>query len=144
MKHFEKRVFTTLACVLLTLLVKAQDIYGEWKTIDDETGEAKSVVEIYENDGKVYGKIVELLQEEDRGRLCTKCEGDDKNKPVKGLVIMKEMKKDGDEYEDGTIFDPKKGKRYDCKIWIDDDNPDILNVRGYVSFFYRTQQWHRK
>ncbi len=139
-----KPILLLSALLTTALCVEAQTIYGEWKTIDDETGEAKSIVKIYEEQGKVYGKIVSLLKEEDKGKLCTKCEGDDKNEPIEGLVIIKDLVADDNEFEDGTIFDPKKGKRYDCEIWLDEDNPDKLNVRGYVGFFYRTQEWFRK
>ena len=57
------------------------------------------------------------------------------------MQIIKNLEQDGDEFEDGTILDPKNGKIYDCKIWLEDDN--TLNVRGYISFFFRTQEWIR-
>jgi len=40
-------------------------------------------------------------------------------------------------------MDPENGKVYDCKVWVDEDEPDKLNVRGYIGFFYRTQNWYR-
>ncbi len=103
-----KPILLLSALLTTALCVEAQTIYGEWKTIDDETGEAKSIVKIYEEQGKVYGKIVSLLKEEDKGKLCTKCEGDDKNEPIEGLVIIKDLVADDNQFEDGTIFDPKK------------------------------------
>lgn len=121
-----------------------QEIIGKWKTIDDDTGEAKSVVEIYQEDDKYYGRIDEILVKEDGAENCSKCEGKYKNTPMKGVVIMNDLEKDGDEYEDGTIIDPENGKTYRCKIWVDEDNPNILNVRGYIAFLYRTQQWVKK
>ena len=57
------------------------------------------------------------------------------------MLIINGLEKDGDEYDDGTILDPKKGKVYDCKIWVDESGD--LQVRGYVAFFYRTQTWKR-
>lgn len=123
---------------------QAQNIVGQWKTIDDDTQETKSIVELYKKDGEIYGKVLQLLLPEDQGKLCTKCTGEDYNKPIEGLVIVKGLSKDGDgEYTGGTIFDSAKGKEYKCKMWIDKDQPDMLNVRGYVAFFYRTQHWHR-
>jgi uncharacterized protein (DUF2147 family) len=56
---------------------------------------------------------------------------------------MRDLEPDGDHFEDGEITDPENGKTYDCKIWLDDNNQDILHVRGYVSFFYKTQDWER-
>ena len=53
---------------------------GYWKTIDDETGDAKSIVKIYEVEGKFYGRIDRLLK--DPTAICTECEGEDKDKPI--------------------------------------------------------------
>ncbi|HGY56933.1 MAG TPA: DUF2147 domain-containing protein [Caldithrix abyssi] len=127
-------------------LLNAQDnsIVGRWKTIDDETGEPKSIVSIYERDGKYYGRIDSLFRKpgEDPDPICDKCPEDDpryKQKTI-GMEIIKDMVKDGDEYVDGTILDPKKGKIYNCKLWIEDGK---LMVRGYILFLYRTQTWYR-
>jgi len=110
---------------------------GYWKTIDDETGDAKSIMKIYQVDDKFYGRIDRLLQDPDL--LCDKCEGDDYNKPVQGMVVMWGMTADGDgEWSGGKIFDPKKGKTYRCSIWLKDGK---LMVRGYLGPFYRTQTW---
>ncbi|WP_103866347.1 DUF2147 domain-containing protein [Aquimarina sp. I32.4] len=59
------------------------------------------------------------------------------------MVIIKNLKKNGNEYGEGTILDPENGKVYRCKIWIGENNQSILNVRGYISFLYRAQQWIR-
>ncbi len=121
----------------------AQSVVGKWKTIDDETGEAKSVVEIYQQNGKIYGKVVDILNPEKRDGLCEKCKGNRKNKPVLGMQIIDGLTKDDDEYSDGKILDPEKGKEYKCKIWLDEDDGNKLYVRGYIAFFYRTQNWYR-
>jgi len=128
--------------IFITGLANAQsEIIGKWKTIDDNTGEAKSIVVIYKKGSKIYGKIDRILKESDRDKLCKECEGEDYNKPIEGMVILKGLQKDGNEYEDGTIMDPENGKVYKCKIWVDEDDPNVLNVRGYIAFLFRTQQW---
>nr|WP_224483633.1 DUF2147 domain-containing protein [Robertkochia sp. 3YJGBD-33] len=127
----------------VTFSANAQSVYGKWKTIDDETGKEKSIVEIYEKDGEVYGKVVEILNKDRVDAVCDLCEGEKKDEPILGMVILEGLEKDGDEYEGGTILDPNKGKVYRCKIWVDEDNPDKLNVRGYIAFLYRTQEWFR-
>lgn len=121
----------------------AQDIFGKWKTIDDETGEAKSIVKIYEENGEVFGKIIDIINPERKNAICNKCEGEDKNKPINGFVLIRNMQKDGMYYEGGTIFDPQKGKKYKCRLGLDEDNKDLLQVRGYIAFFYATQYWER-
>ena len=100
----------------------AQDIYGHWKTVDDETGKAKSIVEIYKEDGKVYGKIVELLDPPRPNPLCEECTGALKDAPIIGLQIIDGLSKDGDEYNDGRILDPNNGKTYKCYITLEDDD----------------------
>ncbi len=127
----------------ISISVTAQDIFGKWKTIDDETGEEKSIVEIYEKDGKVFGKIIEILNPLKKDALCTACEGEDYNKPILGFQLIKNLTKDGDYYKNGSIFDPQKGKMYTCRLGVDADNPDVLEVRGYIAFFYATQYWQR-
>jgi uncharacterized protein (DUF2147 family) len=123
-----------------------ESVLGHWKTIDDETGKAKSIVELSIRNGKLYGKVVEILNPEKRNMLCTLCEGNKKDQPVMGMEIVWDMQWDEDdkEWEDGTILDPNKGSTYDCEIWIDKADPNKLNVRGYVAFFFRTQNWFRQ
>ena len=126
--------------------LSAQSVVGKWKTIDDETNKPKSIVEVYMQDGKVYGKILKLFREpnEDQDPICDKCEGALHNKKIIGMQIINGLEKDGDEWEgDDGILDPAKGTLYDCKIWVDEDDSSILNVRGYIGFFFRTQTWHR-
>ncbi|WP_026916059.1 DUF2147 domain-containing protein [Christiangramia portivictoriae] len=120
----------------------AQGVFGKWEN-RNEQGVVNSIISVYEKDGKVYGKVDRIMREKDRDRLCTACEGDLKNKPVEGMEIMQGLVKDGEEYSDGTIVDPKTGKEYRCKIWIDEEEPDVLNIRGYIALFYQTRTWQR-
>ncbi|NOX89915.1 MAG: DUF2147 domain-containing protein [Calditrichaeota bacterium] len=143
------KYFTILLVLILLglsqLSFAQQDpIIGKWKTIDDETNQPKSIVEIYMRDGKFYGRVDSLFRKpgEDPNPKCDKCPDDDprKDQLVLGMEIIKDMVKDGNEYTGGTILDPKKGKIYRCKLWIEDGK---LKVRGYIAFFYRTQTWYR-
>lgn len=134
----KKILFATIA-LFFSVFHYAQ-IEGKWKTIDDETGKAKSIVEIFKKpNGKYYGKIVQLLIKPENNN-CVNCKDDRKNKPVLGLEIIRGLSKDGDEYDGGTITDPKNGKTYKCTITRDGNK---LNVRGYIGFSLigRTQTW---
>jgi uncharacterized protein (DUF2147 family) len=141
----EKKYISLLFLMLLFVgtNLQSQSVLGEWKAINEENGKAMCIVEIYEEEGQFFGKVIRILKEEDRDRLCTKCEGDMKDMPVEGMVVMDGLQKDGDYYGGGTALDPKSGKEYRCKIWLDQNNSDILNVRGYIAIFYRTQTWER-
>lgn len=122
--------------------VQAQSILGKWKVTND-AGKVNSIIEIYEEDGEVVGEVVRIMKEEDRGKKCSKCDGELKNKPIEGLRLMYGFEKEGEEYTGGTIIDPKSGKEYKGRIWLDENNPDKLKVRGYVAFFYKTKTWER-
>lgn len=140
-----KKLFVSLLmfAVIGTISVSAQTVFGKWKTIDDETGLEKSIVEIYQKDGKVYGKVLQVLEKGKENKVCDECKGDKKNKPVKGMIIVEGLKKDGNEYSGGTILDPKNGKEYKCYITLEEVNK--LKVRGFIGFALlgRTQYWHR-
>ncbi len=140
MKQF---FITTILVVLVCLNSNAQQsIFGKWKTIDDETGDPKSIVEIYERGGQVYGKIVKLFRngDEDPDPICDLCPEDDARygKKIIGMEIIKDLKKEGNEYADGTVLKPDEGKIFRCRIWLEENQ---LKIRGYWGFFYRTQTW---
>ena len=126
----------------LSLSMYSQDILGKWKTVDDETGANKSIVEIYKKDGKIFGKVIKILKPFDEKTLCQNCEGDKKDKPILGMVIIKNLEKDGEYYRNGTIFDAENGKEYKCRIALDKETGK-LQVRGYIAFLYLTQYWIR-
>ncbi len=138
-----KKSFLILMLFLVGSNLVAQSVLGVWKAINEESGKTMCIVEIYEEEGQVFGKITRILKEEDRDRICNKCEGDLKDMPIEGMVVIDGLEKDGDYYSGGTAIDPKSGKEYRCKIWLDEMNPDILKVRGYLMIFYRTQTWER-
>jgi uncharacterized protein (DUF2147 family) len=127
-------------------------IVGTWKTIDDETGKARSHVKIYKaKDGKYYGKIEKLLnrtKEEGDDPYCKVCPKDDYryNKRVIGMSIVSRMKGSSDlkSASGGKILDPKSGKSYKCSMSVADGGKK-LNVRGYmgISALGRTQTWIR-
>ncbi|HSQ45344.1 MAG TPA: DUF2147 domain-containing protein [Lutibacter sp.] len=129
--------------LLLAFVSHSQSITGKWKTIDDETGKERSIIEIYESEGKIYAKIVKLLVKSEENRVCENCKGANKNKPLKGLIVIDGLKKDGNEWNGAKILDPKTGSEYKCYITLEE--PNKLKVRGYLGFALlgRTQYWYR-
>ena len=114
---------------------------GQWNTVDEKTGKVRSTVEVYDQDGKLFAKITGLSEpndEQGKPKTCTACKGDDKDKPIVGLVIVKDLSASGDRYKGGTILDPEDGKVYKAELWVEDGK---LKVRGYLGMFYRTQTW---
>jgi uncharacterized protein (DUF2147 family) len=135
-----RKLLLTFALSFVGVLSFAQ-IEGKWKTIDDETKQAKSIVEIYKKGDQYYGKVSQLLIKPANPN-CVDCKDDRKNKPILGMEIIRGLKKEGDEFTGGTITDPKTGKTYKCTIKREGDK---LNVRGYLGFSLlgRTQTLHK-
>ncbi len=131
-------------CILMMgLSLQAQNIVGKWKTFDDDTGKVRSIIELFERNDRIYGRVSKIMDPEDRDNLCTKCSGEDKNKKIEGLELIKNFRKEGRKYLKGTITNPDNGKIYKAKIWLDEGDSNILHVRGYIGFFYKTLDWKR-
>jgi len=139
------RLVILIYCLISGFLIHSQSIVGTWKTIDDETGKARAVVEIYQVDGLVYGKVIKIYPQpnEPKDPICGKCEDDRKDKKIIGMEIIRELnfEETDQEYTGGEILDPEDGNIYNCKLWVDEKG--FLKVRGYVGFFFRTQTWLR-
>jgi sterol desaturase/sphingolipid hydroxylase (fatty acid hydroxylase superfamily)/uncharacterized protein (DUF2147 family) len=118
-------------------------ITGIWKTIDDETGKAKSLVEISAKNGRLSGKILKIYLQPWEGNdpICRQCPGDNKNDKIVGMTFLWGFKKKDKSWTGGYILDPGNGKTYTSTIWLEDT--DTLKVRGYLGPFYRTQTWRR-
>ena len=124
-------------------VLAADSPVGRWKTVDDKSGQVVSEVQLYEHDGKLFGKIIALTEPTDtqgQPATCTKCTGADKGKPIIGLVIVQGLSLSGDRYKGGTILDPDDGKIYKAELWVEEGT---LKVRGYLGLFYRTQTWFK-
>lgn len=126
----------------MAFCLQAQSIAGSWQTKDDETGEAKSHILIYEADGKFYGKIEKLLRPNAKTH-CDKCPGERKNQALMGMILIVNMVNKDGMLKGGDILDPEKGKWYGCKMWLKEGDPNTLIVRGSLGPFYRTQYWSR-
>lgn len=139
----KQHLYSILFVLAFSFASHAQTALGKWKTIDDETKKPKSVVEIYESNGKIYGRVVEIFDKSKENKVCEDCEGAKKGKPIKGMVLIEGLTKKGSNWEGGTILDPNSGKVYKCTITL--EGKDKLKVRGYVgiSLLGRTQYWER-
>ncbi|MDQ8005814.1 MAG: DUF2147 domain-containing protein [Pedobacter sp.] len=121
---------------------KKDDILGKWL---NPSGEGQ--IEIYKRGDKFFGKLAWIKEPNDeKGKPKT----DEKNpteslrsKPLLGLEILKNFVFDDGKWIDGTIYDPKSGKTYSCKISLKDANQ--LSIRGFigVSLIGRTEVFKR-
>lgn len=132
--------FCFLILIFFSKNLSAQSPIGVWVTIDDESGKEKSHVEIYEKEGKLFGKIVKLLLKP-QNTLCTVCDGIRKNKPLIGMIIISNMKKNGGKWSEGIIYKADVGKEYSGYLEMIDS--DHLKVTGKVLFISKSQIWRR-
>ena len=136
-------LFTLLGGKTFAQKHKAGDILGIWYN-----EEKTSKVQVYQEGNKFFAKVVWLKEPNDKttGKARTDNLNPDaklQKTPLMGLVVLKNFVFDGDEeWNDGTIYDPKNGKTYSCKIHFG-DSPNLLKIRGYVgiSLLGRTTYW---
>lgn len=140
-----KKFMAAFVVLFLGVFAYSQSPIGVWKTVDDKTGKEKSHVKIYETQsGKLQAEVVKILTPGKENAKCTDCKGAKKDQPIKGMVILWGMEKDGEnKWDDGRILDPNSGKEYSCKMQLKNNN--TLEVRGYmgVPTLGRTQTWTR-
>ncbi len=133
-----------IALLLVAMSTSAQvnKILGDWKTVDDKTGEKRSVVTIYKgSDGLYYGKISKMLMYTDMDLKCDQCKGEDYNKPIVGLVIIRGMKAENGELVGGKVLDPESGKFYYGKIYLKGDKLVLRGSLDKRGFLGRNQEW---
>jgi len=132
--------------LLATLSVNAQisGILGDWKTVDDKTGERRSVVTIYKGtDGLYYGKISKMLMYTDLDLKCDQCKDEDHNAPIVGLVIVRGMHAEDGELVGGKVLDPESGKFYYGKIYLKNGKLVLRGSLDKRGFLGRNQTWER-
>lgn len=138
-----------LTCSISSVAL-AEGIEGSWRTIDDKTGEAKSIIKIEKTANGTYSGTLEKLLPRvgyTPKKNCENCPAPFTDKPKEGLNILWGLVPiagyDG-AYDKGKILDPTTGKIYRAKATLGSDGK-TLNVRGYigVSMFGRNQTWQR-
>ncbi len=139
-----KKNFLLFFMALFAFNVQSQSVIGTWRSVDDNTGESKSQVQLYQENGKMYGKIIKFLRPNtDPNRICEKCTDWRKGQKIMQMMIVRDMVLSGSTYKNGKILDPENGKEYSCTMWIENGKPNELKVRGWIGPFYRTQTWYR-
>ena len=142
--RFLKISVLMLSC-FMTPFALANSPVGQWHTSDEKTGELKSMVIIFEQQGVVKGRVEKVLRKDaDPAAKCDKCSDDRKNQPVVGLEIIRGAKKASGKnvWEDGEILDPENGKTYALRL-TPIENGAKLEVRGSFGPIGRTQTWVR-
>jgi uncharacterized protein (DUF2147 family) len=129
---------------------KAKAVLGYWKHVDDSSGKTQSIFRLWEDKGKLFGKIVKTfpVPGKKQQEVCTECSGAQKDKPVPGLIFMWGFSKDSakpTKWVEGKILNPEDGKVYNAEVDLDEDGK-TLNVYGYIKVLVKlggTSKWQR-
>jgi uncharacterized protein (DUF2147 family) len=141
----KKYLFILFSAVAMSANAQLSAILGDWKTVDDKTGDSFSIVTIYKgSDGLYYGKISKMLVGP-AGLKCDQCTGDDHNAPLEGLVIIRGLRynKEKNQLEGGRVLDPESGKFYYGKIYPKDGKLVLRGSLDKRGFLGRNQTWIR-
>jgi uncharacterized protein (DUF2147 family) len=122
--------------------ISVAQLIGRWTAMGDMDYKPKAIIQIYEEDGKLHGRVEKILPAATT-TICKNCDGDLKNKPIAGMVILTDLVKTETGGKDGKILDPGSGNTYSCYLEL--ESPDKLKLRGYIGLpaFGRTQYWFR-
>ena len=142
-----KKITTTLLFAFIGLLAFSQtnaDIVGEWYNAEKD-----AVITLFEENETVSGKITWMkFPNDDNGNPKTDPLNPDeklKSRARMGMVMMSGFAYDEDSiWDEGELYDPKKGKAYSGMMTLKDAN--TLDLRGYIGFSFigRSSTWTRK
>jgi uncharacterized protein (DUF2147 family) len=121
---------------------KADAILGSWANPNGQDH-----ILIYKHGDKFFGKLdwIKFPNDENGKPKIDKNNPDPalRSRPDLGLELLKDFTFDGDNvYSGGTVYDPKNGKTYSCKMTLEGNT---LKIRGYIgiSLLGRSEIWTR-
>ena len=140
MKQFQ---FTTILCLMVGITnAQVNQMLGEWRTIDDKTGEARAIVTLYRGeDGLYYGNISHMLLYSDA--VCIACTGELKDVKVEGLQIIRGFHEEDGQLIGGKVLDPESGKFYHGKIHMKGNDLVLRGSIDRAGLLGRSQTWKR-
>jgi uncharacterized protein (DUF2147 family) len=104
-----------------------------------DKGKERSQVEIFEKNGVFYGKIVKLRPGVPADAICTKCTKERQDKPLLGMLVLWDLKKEAGRYAEGKIYDVEEGKEYKCTMTL--MSPERLKVTACLLFLCESHYW---
>ncbi|MBQ9706015.1 MAG: DUF2147 domain-containing protein [Paludibacteraceae bacterium] len=142
MRHLFLTLLLSASCLLQA---QVSDILGDWLTVDDATGDNYAVVRIYQADnGKYYGRIIEMLFPNTEDMRCAACKEADHDQPILGMVIIRDMEAKGDCLTGGRVLDPNNGKFYHGRITCEKGRLCLRGSLDRAGLLGRNQYWKRR
>ena len=114
---------------------------GNWQFVD---GTKTTFITTTEEGGQLKAKVTKVTKDgkEDPSAACGKCTEANKDKPLAGLQILWDTKKDGNNWKEGKLLDPEGGKIVKGAVEVLDGGKK-LNVKASIAFLSKTQVWVR-
>jgi uncharacterized protein (DUF2147 family) len=148
-------------CLSLTgagTAIAADPLEGYWLSIDDKTGKVTAGWEVYQEEGKLMGKVISTA-EHPQDVKAERCKQSYRGFPVPGKVNQMQVvgtpwifglnfEKTG-HWTGGAVVDPTDGNMYKCKLIYhpadgDEFKTDTLEMRGEIGLgIGRSQYWQR-
>ncbi|MGC2459915.1 MAG: DUF2147 domain-containing protein [Steroidobacteraceae bacterium] len=147
LRQIQRLIFVALACLSAICAASAVDLSsptGWWQPIDEKTGKPQGLIRIYEERGLFFGRMEPSSPSDDASKRCSRCTDERRNQPIIGLVLLRNMRLQGDEHVGGDILDPDTGRIYGCKFRLADGGRKLI-MRGFIglSLFGGSQTWQR-
>lgn len=126
-------------------------VFGYWKSLDEDTHKPLSIFRLWEDKGKLVAKIVKMFPKPNGDpppQTCAKCSGNQKDKPMVGLLLMWGLALDKDnprKWTDGKVLNPEDGRTYNVEVEVSPDGK-ALKVYGYLNLLVKlggTRVWER-
>lgn len=131
----------TISAVFAAAALAQTSSVGNWTYVD---GPKTTFIRTFEESGQLKAVIEKVTKggQEDASATCAKCAGENKDKPLKGLTILWDTKKDGANWKDGKLLDPDGGRLVSGATELIEGGKK-MNVKGSVSIIHKTQLWIR-
>lgn len=128
-----------------------KNIYGYWKSLDKDSGKTQSIFRIWEDKGKLVGKVIKTFPKPNGDKaqeICTECPGNQKGKPVIGLIFLWGLSPDAEnpkKWVEGKVLNPEDGKTYNAELELAADHK-TLTIYGYIKMLVKlggSNTWQR-
>jgi uncharacterized protein (DUF2147 family) len=144
-------VVSILTLSTQTAFAEDTGIFGYWKFVDEDVGKTQSVIRLWEDKGKLLGKIVKVFFKRGGGKrqeTCSDCPGATRDKPIDGMIFMWNFVRaeaSANKWIEGKILNPEDGKTYNCELELSKDGK-TLAMYGYIRILVKiggTTTWQR-